>query len=90
MRPLTRSEGILGRSRFGIVTSCAYAVEELATRAEVEAKVQIMSSLHGNEHHILVSCGDSYLEVVMERDDVGVTNGYSLQHGDLITDLRSH
>jgi len=41
-------------SRFGILPSCAYAVEELATCAEVEHKIQIMGSLCGDEHQVLV------------------------------------
>jgi len=40
--------------RFGILRSCAYAVKEFATCAEVEYKIHIMGSLRGDEHQVLV------------------------------------
>lgn len=48
-----------------------------------------MSSLRGDEHQDPLGCGDSDLEVIVQCDDIGVTNGYSLQYSNLVTDLRN-
>lgn len=46
-----------------------------------------MSSLRGDEHQDPVGCRDSHLEVIVECDDIGVTDGDSLQDSNLVTDL---
>jgi hypothetical protein len=48
-----------------------------------------MSSLRGDEHQDPIGCGDSHLEVIVQCDDIGVTNGHSLQYSNLVTDLRN-
>lgn len=89
MRLSTRSDRILCYSRFGILPPCTYAVKELATCAEVKDEVQIVSSLCDDERQVLIGGGDSHLEVIMQRDDIWVTNGHSLEYCDLVTDLRN-
>lgn len=49
-----------------------------------------MGGLRGDERQVLLVVRYAYLKVIMQRDDIGVTNGHSLEDSDLVTDLRNH
>ena len=76
-----------------VVALGAYAIEELTARAEVEAKVEIVCRLGFRDvgfdgHRDRCSMG-TYLEVVMESNDVTVALGHLLEDGNLVADLRA-
>jgi hypothetical protein len=88
---MKREDGYTGYLRLSVLSSGTYAVEEFATSAKIEAKVEVVGCLKIAFFSMGWSAVDDLctdLEVIVQCHDVRVTTRYPLQDGNLVANLK--